>query len=73
MYLLTSSDRNYGGTVIHGIFSTAEKAWEASENIEDIDYWRIPSVKEMKVDVFLKDEWSLSSGSPMLPEGENDV
>ena len=47
IYLLTSSDREHGGKVIHGVFSTSEKAWEA--RVED--YYRIYQVDKLEVDV----------------------
>ena len=52
MFLLTSSDREHGGTVIHGIFSTREKAQKSMFEIEDIDYWRIGHIEEFQVDEF---------------------
>jgi len=55
VYLLTSTDREHGGRVIHGVFSTYEKAHEASKDIEDIDYWRIPMIYELELDKFHKE------------------
>lgn len=53
MFILTSSDREHGGIVIHGIFSSIDKAKEASIDIEDIAYWRIPFIQELEIDKFI--------------------
>jgi hypothetical protein len=51
VFLLTSSDREHGGKVVHGIFSTEEKAREASSEVAT-DYYRIPLIEELEMDLF---------------------
>ena len=51
VFLLTSSDPEHGGKVVHGIFSTEEKARESAAKVSK-DYYRIPFVQELEMDSF---------------------
>ncbi len=49
VFIVTSSDREHGGKVIHGVFSTREKADEAAVQVNK-DFYRIALVQEMEMD-----------------------
>lgn len=53
VYLVTSSDREHGGTRMHGVFSTLDLAYDARDAVNR-DFYRVASVEPMQVDLALK-------------------
>ena len=53
-WLLYTSDREFGGMVVEGIFDSADEAWEHYRKTYDDQndrYYRIPSVEQWKNEV----------------------
>lgn len=53
VYLVTSSDREHGDTIMHGIFSTEDEAKKAKSVVEvNQDHCRIVWISPVELDVF---------------------
>jgi hypothetical protein len=61
VFVVTSTDREHGGTVIEGVFGTHDKAWDKMAELhQEEPYWRINFCYE----------YNLETGEKLVPVEE---